>query len=210
VRDRTTPTGGHDRWSAYRSEAIDHAREFIDLALTRSRIDRLQHLLETRERCVAFLHWTRDQEIAVTDLVRAGPFRRADTLRLASAGDRDTRLGLVLASYQFCRRAVLTFEWLRMRPPPDWQPTLGARDATVAAGRLFPKLPRRPWRMWPPQWGVSPFINDRHFVGERENDFILELDTYDPWLRADRGGATRDATAVGPPWQVVDEVPDPA
>ncbi|HUN93488.1 MAG TPA: hypothetical protein VMU33_15670 [Burkholderiaceae bacterium] len=189
--------GADARLEVYRHEAIGHAREFIDLGLSRSRIAQLNDMLRTRERCVNFLDWARAQEMAVARLVCLGPVERRATLGDEDGGSRVTRLGLVLAGYQYCRRAVLAYDWLRTRPRRP-TPTLGYREATVTAAMLFARMPRRVWRMWPPQWGASPFINDQYYVGDLEADYILGLDDHDPWPRT---AGDAGAGEVAPPWE---------
>jgi hypothetical protein len=185
----------------YRAKAIGHAQEFVDLGLSRRHIERLGQLLDTRERCETFLRWARAHEVDVAAQVCLGPLERVNAIREASGDNADKALGFTLAGYQFCRRAVLAYDSLAKRGG-DFSPAAGYRESTVIAALLFKKLPKQVWRMWPPQWGRSPFINDQYYVDDKERDFIFGLDTYDPWRRAQGSALGADALAVdvGPPW----------
>lgn len=170
--------GAMSSWR-YRSAAVEHGWEFLDLAHEmQAEVAQLYAFAQAHpERLEAFIHANGD---AVSELVGAVPSRRGSILRRLVRGDKASQLALILGAWQHCRKAVLAYDWIENHPG-HFTPGASYRQATVKQGWLFEDLRARQWTRWPIQWGPSPFEGEKSRCDpEDASDFDEMMDHYDP------------------------------
>jgi hypothetical protein len=105
--------------------------------------------------------WLDAQHVHVANLARIRSkqrFSRADEAFLRQHSAELPRL--TLGAWQLLERAVFVLTPLVMAGADEWPHTTDALSQALAAGQAYADIPPDRPRLWPLEWGYSPFVED--------------------------------------------------